>query len=339
VKPLRIISNAITPCNILNEVYVVELLDIENILSHYCINKYLSCEKYGADNNQPKYKIQTFTNEYFLKMSLRKYSNPIAINNRYYVMNKLTQSGIKVPVIIPTKENKNYILNNSYCIELFEWLDIQCYSTKTFKQFIEDISNIFLVYDKIEIPLYILPKTKKYFNNVIINECANPEMYNYKNISNYKLYVTASDILIIEEAINILKNNYFLLKDEISKLPLVYIHNDFAKSNIVYCKDKICVLDFDSTRLGFRIEDIAILFYDICIDINDDSKIIPNSIYYIEKMREIYPYINIDIMLFFTIKRLINIISSQLEEFNLNRKPLLLQGYLNGIRTIVEKII
>jgi hypothetical protein len=101
VKPLRIISNAITPCNILNEVYVVELLDIENILSHYCINKYLSCEKYGADNNQPKYKIQTFTNEYFLKMSLRKYSNPIAINNRYYVMNKLTQSGIKVPVIIP----------------------------------------------------------------------------------------------------------------------------------------------------------------------------------------------------------------------------------------------
>ena len=310
----------------------MEIENIKDILFQYGIDEPISVKEIGIENLQSTYKVITSSKEYFLKVSQKQFTNPIAITSRYHVIENLLNKGVYTPRIIKDIKGNNYLICDDFCIELFEWIDLSYYSGDMFFKCVDDLCNVFMAYDNIDFIPSITPRMLSLYKQSLLNDCENPS---FKFIGkNDKIYLGNNNTLIASSLL-FLKENFRRLKEEIISMPIKYIHADLNKTNISYSNVCIYILDFDTTRLGLRIEDISFIFYDICIDENSNSNMGNRIDYFINKVQSIYPNINIDIILFFLIRRILSILDSQVQWITQGKKSLI----INGLKTISESLI
>lgn len=302
---------------------------VNEVLKKYGITEDFKCEEFGISNHQNTYKIFYKTQKIFLKKSQKKFANPVSLYNRYYVLEELKRRNINVPLLIKDIKGNRSNIHNNACIEIYQWLDIKPCFEKGFYSLVNNLCRLFEAYSEIPIPAaYYSDRAISIYRSMLINDIKNYKYEFYDDCFNKQE--------IIIHAMSYFEHASKNIEQILVELPLCYIHGDLNKTNIGYSNEDFYVFDFDTTRLGFILEDIAFIFYDIVITESVEDEVLYKTKYYIESVNKIFPFVNLDLILFFLVKRLLTILSSYRDIKKRGDSIFLDESYLKGLEKMIR---
>lgn len=295
-------------------------------------------QEIGHINNQITYHAFSKQGEFFVKLFQRRFATKFNLRNRYYVMECLLRKEVNISQLIKTKQKCNCTFLEDKCLEIYEWNNFVPINVQNIDFVFEQLIYIFKAYDTINISNNLnhnlIRKYKDCFFSFYKNIGLN---YEYDNI--FLPYISRSDFILLKELFFNTKKTFIKYKELLDKLDIKYIHGDMNLTNLVFYENKMYLLDFDTTRLGFRIEDISFAIFHLIVFMNENRIQIDRLNFLYKGLERCYPYIDLKLLFVFILIRCSDIINNQLNCIIKKLNPTVIKYYMNGLKYILEQII
>lgn len=226
--------------------------------------------------NSINYKIITSKGKYVIRKTLQDY-DPKRLLQMCKILNFLNKNKIKVPHPIKNKKNRYFEISQKiYLTQFYEGKFFQG-KNKELKDIAKNLAILHKNLEKNKIK-YNYDPNSKFFKIITIKELKTIQriIRNKKNVDLFDKKTSKNIDYLIKQVTMDYKKSNFIKKLNIKKQ---LIHGDLHPKNVIFSNNKVkVVLDFNSMRNGFKIEDIMFSSFRFGSFYNSNPKKILNSL-------------------------------------------------------------